>query len=151
MHSSSHATNCRSSHDRSKHDSTPLPLHVRSPSFTHSTQTRELVDRRCCGEDCGAKGQATLTDTHVEAPVPELAVLLAQSTGLTAAMDEAVGNRTLLQVVLSSHSGTVEAGVQARHAGEAEQPVHRPTRYTSCARREQSSINVFILSRFFFV
>lgn len=76
-------------------------------------------------------GSTRLTDSHVEALPPELAVLLAQSAGLAAAMDEEVRRRPLRDVVPPAELRTVAVGVEASQPGETEDGVGRTARHTS--------------------
>jgi hypothetical protein len=69
------------------------------------------------------------TLVHVEPPLPELSVLLAERAWLATAVDAAVGAGALLQAVLGAHLGAVEAGVDAVAAREQhDELVQRPAR-----------------------
>lgn len=81
-----------------------------------------------------------LTDPQVEAAVLELAVLLAQSQVLAAAVHQDVRALPFVQVVLGPQLGPVEARVQAPHPRRrADEPVHQSARDTCCQSHSESA------------
>jgi hypothetical protein len=61
---------------------------------------------------CVRVEESCFTNGHVESAGFEFTILLAQGTFLTAAMNQAIPTRALLQRVLSPHFGAIEARVQ---------------------------------------
>lgn len=73
------------------------------------------------------------TNDHVKSTVVKFTIFLAQGALLATAMNQAIPTRALLQRVLSSHLGAVEARVYATTPNHAtHQRVQSPTRPTCC-------------------
>jgi len=90
------------------------------------------------------------TNNHVKATVFKLTIFLTESTGLAAAMNQAIRATIALQTMLSSHLGSVEAGVYASTTCHTtNKRVQSPTRTTCYKSQHRSNNHSFIHHRLY--